>query len=77
MRTDCVGGVPISQWASRAPLAEISLHGWGIHSLDSTKYDKNTQLRAAYKYVILIHPDTRRTKKLHTTGVYCVVLPLR
>ena len=35
MRTDCVGGVPISQWASRAPLAEISPHGWGIHSFDS------------------------------------------
>ena len=35
MRTDCVGGAPISQWASRAPLAEIFPHGWGIHSFDS------------------------------------------
>ena len=43
MRTDCVGGAPISQWASRAPLAEISPHGWGIHSFNSSKGD--TEIR--------------------------------
>ena len=36
MRTDCVGRVPISQWASPASLAEIFSRGWDIHSFGST-----------------------------------------
>jgi hypothetical protein len=36
MRTDCVGGAPISQWTSPAPLAEILPRGWHKHSFGST-----------------------------------------